>query len=102
MFTALYLNLDLDSNPGPKLITDSDPNLQIISDPAGSVFGSAKQWKKKTKKEKKCELNERKIRAIVKEWVLYVGTYILTLLPKEENIKIRRGEEDLWIKEQIL
>ncbi len=30
------LNLDPDSNPDPELITDPDPNLQIISDPAGS------------------------------------------------------------------
>ncbi len=36
------LNLDPDSNPNPnpesdqELITDPDPNLQIISDPAGS------------------------------------------------------------------
>ncbi len=27
------LNLDPDSNPDPELITDPDPNLQIISDP---------------------------------------------------------------------
>jgi hypothetical protein len=34
------LNLDPDSNPDPEsdpeLITDPDPNLKIISDPAGS------------------------------------------------------------------
>ena len=36
------INLDPDSNPDPnpesdpELITDLDPNLQIISDPAGS------------------------------------------------------------------
>ncbi len=30
------LNLDLDSNPDPELITGPDPNLQIISDLAGS------------------------------------------------------------------
>jgi hypothetical protein len=30
------LNLDPDSNPDPALITDPDPNLQIISDPSGS------------------------------------------------------------------
>jgi hypothetical protein len=34
------LNLDPDSNPDtesdPELITDPDPNLQIVSDPAGS------------------------------------------------------------------
>ncbi len=30
------LNLDPDSNPDQELITDPDPNLQIISDPAGS------------------------------------------------------------------
>ncbi len=30
------LNLEPDSNPDPELITDPDPNLQIISDPAGS------------------------------------------------------------------
>jgi hypothetical protein len=30
------LNLDPDSNPDPELMTDPDPNLQIISDPAGS------------------------------------------------------------------
>jgi hypothetical protein len=31
-------NLDLDLNPGPRLITDSDtdPKLQIFLDPAGS------------------------------------------------------------------
>ncbi len=39
------LNLDPDSNPDPEsdpdpeLITDPDPNLQIISDPAGSGSG---------------------------------------------------------------
>jgi hypothetical protein len=30
------LNLDPDSNPNPELIPYPDPNLQIISDPAGS------------------------------------------------------------------
>jgi hypothetical protein len=48
IFTALYLllgnrttelNLDLDSNPDleldQELITDPDPNLQIVSDPVG-------------------------------------------------------------------
>ncbi len=34
-----YSNLDPDSNPDPELITDPDPNLQIISDPAGSGSG---------------------------------------------------------------
>jgi hypothetical protein len=37
------LNLDPDSNPylesDPELITDPDPNLQIILDPAGSGSG---------------------------------------------------------------
>jgi hypothetical protein len=37
------LDLDLDSNPDPEsdpeLITDPDPNLQIISGPAGSGSG---------------------------------------------------------------
>jgi hypothetical protein len=37
------LNLDPDSNPDPEsdpeLITDPDPNLQIISDTAGSGSG---------------------------------------------------------------
>ncbi len=37
------LNLDPDPNPDPEsdpeLITDLDPNLQIISDPAGSGSG---------------------------------------------------------------
>jgi hypothetical protein len=33
------LNLDPDSNPDPELVTVPDPNLQIISDPAGSGSG---------------------------------------------------------------
>jgi hypothetical protein len=42
IFTALYLlvgnrtQLGSGSNRDPELITDPDPNLQIISDPSGS------------------------------------------------------------------
>jgi hypothetical protein len=32
-------NTDPESDPDPELITDPDPNLQIISDPAGSGSG---------------------------------------------------------------
>jgi hypothetical protein len=38
------LNLDPDSNPDPELITDPDPNLQIISDPAGSGCTTLKSY----------------------------------------------------------
>jgi hypothetical protein len=44
------LNLDPDSNPDPnpesdpELITDPDPNLQIISDPAGSGCTTLAVW----------------------------------------------------------
>jgi hypothetical protein len=59
------LNLDPDSNPDPnpvpesdpELITDPDPNLQIISDPSGSGSGCTTlgqkvyKWRKEKNKE---------------------------------------------------